>query len=446
MGVFHTASNTFFSICTTVASTVATVTEWTSYILHANYVFVTSLYTTICYIMTLIFAVLDSVLQCVFTVLVYLFDFLSEVYACVCALLVLVWRVCVLLFKVVCCILAGVETLILGLWNGGVLTYKTLQQSAMDVVETCESTTDYISMLLQDFFVYICGVLTAVGGFFTWIVRGLWLGIGYVPATLASIPCHISQWFSRVWSQTAETVCLALNNLTLETYIGICVCVMLYALSSRLVTFMHSRGLTIFSLWRQRLRNNRQPRETVQMTFDLGFESDFEDEDDMNMNNSDNGSDDGNSERGEDSDAPSELTLSDDDDDDDLDEENSAGSETDVSLNSQTFTSEDSDQEIDVQLPEGSGLHSRQSRSSTPSRALPKDMNPDDFERELERERDKRKCVVCQDANKSVLILPCKHMCLCVTCANQIVRSRFGERRNCPLCRGRIERVMNVFV
>jgi RING finger protein 26 len=181
--------------------------------------------------------------------------------------------------------------------------------------------------------------------------------------------------------------------------------------------------------------------------FDPGFESDTdvddggeedesgEDEDDMDGNGV--GDDDG-------SETQTELTISDNDDDSESDS-NTAGSDSTVSLNSQTFSSDESENEIDIQLPINEGGYSLRSRSSTPSRVV-KGMNPEDFEREIERERDKRKCVVCQDLNKSVLILPCRHMCLCVGCANHIVRSRFIERRICPLCRTRIERVMDVYV
>ncbi|XP_076436649.1 uncharacterized protein LOC143276125 [Babylonia areolata] len=440
MGVFQTTFDTFMGVCSTFALSVTTVSEWTAYILHANYILVTSLYTWACYIVDIVVTTLHWIVQSVITVLLYVFDFLSEIYACVCALLVLLWRICILVYKLLCLLFTGVETLVLGLWNGGVLTYKALHQSALDVVETCESTRDYMAMMAQDFVVYVCDIFTTIGSFSAWLIRGLWIGIGYVPATLSIIPSYITQWVANLWMRLTMWVSFAFMGVTQETYIGIAICCMLYMVLSRLVHILHRRGFMFFSFRRQRQNSARQTNHVVaHMTFDRGFESDFED-DDVD-NSSPEASDNENTDGGEESDAHSELTLSDGDSDD-----NSAESESDASLNSQTFTSEDSDHEIDVQLPTFSGDHLLHSRSSTPSRNVSKDMNPDDFERELERERDKRKCVVCQDANKSVLILPCKHMCLCVRCANQIVRSTLVGRRVCPLCRRRIERVMDVYV
>jgi hypothetical protein len=47
-------------------------------------------------------------------------------------------------------------------------------------------------------------------------------------------------------------------------------------------------------------------------------------------------------------------------------------------------------------------------------------------------------CVVCMDAAKTHIVLPCGHMCVCEACA-QLLRDR------CPVCRGPIERITQVF-
>ena len=48
-------------------------------------------------------------------------------------------------------------------------------------------------------------------------------------------------------------------------------------------------------------------------------------------------------------------------------------------------------------------------------------------------------CVVCEDAKKSVLLLPCKHICTCQGCA--------GGLAACPICRVPIEdRVVDVYI
>lgn len=40
-------------------------------------------------------------------------------------------------------------------------------------------------------------------------------------------------------------------------------------------------------------------------------------------------------------------------------------------------------------------------------------------------------CVICQDKLKSIVLLPCRHLCLCGDCFKQLRR----YRRDCPICR-----------
>jgi hypothetical protein len=47
-------------------------------------------------------------------------------------------------------------------------------------------------------------------------------------------------------------------------------------------------------------------------------------------------------------------------------------------------------------------------------------------------------CVVCMDAPKNRVVLPCMHMCVCEACA-QLLRDR------CPVFRGTIERIAQLF-
>ena len=47
-------------------------------------------------------------------------------------------------------------------------------------------------------------------------------------------------------------------------------------------------------------------------------------------------------------------------------------------------------------------------------------------------------CVVCMDEPKNRVVLPCMHMCVCEACA-QLLRDR------CPVCRGPIERIAQLF-
>ncbi|KDO26722.1 hypothetical protein SPRG_20520 [Saprolegnia parasitica CBS 223.65] len=48
-------------------------------------------------------------------------------------------------------------------------------------------------------------------------------------------------------------------------------------------------------------------------------------------------------------------------------------------------------------------------------------------------------CVVCLSATKNVLLLPCKHLCLCTSCSAHITTE-------CPLCKTKIEAKTTVFI
>ncbi|XP_076064744.1 uncharacterized protein LOC143038905 [Oratosquilla oratoria] len=62
--------------------------------------------------------------------------------------------------------------------------------------------------------------------------------------------------------------------------------------------------------------------------------------------------------------------------------------------------------------------------------------------RELEDERESRLCVVCQDHVKCVILLPCRHLCLCDACRSAII-----TRDNaCPMCRRPIRETLRVYV
>ena len=51
-------------------------------------------------------------------------------------------------------------------------------------------------------------------------------------------------------------------------------------------------------------------------------------------------------------------------------------------------------------------------------------------------------CVVCFDAPKDHIIVPCGHMCVCARCAEQLTKTRTPL---CPVCRGPILQTMKVF-
>lgn len=46
-------------------------------------------------------------------------------------------------------------------------------------------------------------------------------------------------------------------------------------------------------------------------------------------------------------------------------------------------------------------------------------------------------CVICRDEQKNVVLLPCKHLCLCIGCS--------GSIHTCPLCRRPISNILSVY-
>jgi hypothetical protein len=50
-------------------------------------------------------------------------------------------------------------------------------------------------------------------------------------------------------------------------------------------------------------------------------------------------------------------------------------------------------------------------------------------------------CVVCMDAPKDRIVLPCMHLCACGPCAQRLMELA----TSCPVCRGPVERMAQVF-
>jgi len=58
---------------------------------------------------------------------------------------------------------------------------------------------------------------------------------------------------------------------------------------------------------------------------------------------------------------------------------------------------------------------------------------------QLDNKSEQRLCVICQEDEKCVLILPCRHLCLCEPCSQR------PELKKCPLCRKEIQQTLHVF-
>jgi hypothetical protein len=60
-------------------------------------------------------------------------------------------------------------------------------------------------------------------------------------------------------------------------------------------------------------------------------------------------------------------------------------------------------------------------------------------------DHEKETCSICMVNKKMVLYSPCKHLATCNTCAQQILKLE-ESKKQCPLCRAKIEELTNIFV
>merc|ERR1712083_242051 len=66
---------------------------------------------------------------------------------------------------------------------------------------------------------------------------------------------------------------------------------------------------------------------------------------------------------------------------------------------------------------------------------------------QVEREREDKLCVICQDREKCIMILPCRHLCICYVCQVSLVqRTDRAHSRTCPICRKIVKQTIKAYL
>lgn len=71
-----------------------------------------------------------------------------------------------------------------------------------------------------------------------------------------------------------------------------------------------------------------------------------------------------------------------------------------------------------------------------------KSQSPGVLKRQLLLEQEEKLCVVCLTNNKCVILMPCRHLCMCTDCSDVID----STSRSCPICRTDFDRRVTVYM
>ncbi|XP_069122004.1 E3 ubiquitin-protein ligase RNF26-like [Argopecten irradians] len=370
---------------------------------------------------------LKVVHQCVSVLLTVLYnvissgvDFLNECCNFLYGIFMLIWKFSRFIASMLDIVFRAIELLTYAVLSGLKSVLSALYSACINIKLNSYSWYVYISDITTGVFKTSSGAVALVWEITSGVVNYAFHAMNYLLSLSWQLIDNAMFGFAEsvrfLTDQTYFFLVYYLPNIPKETYLGLITLLLLYIVVISVLNQLSNRDMT-FPI----LNYFGQPsREWEEMADEGNFE--FSD-DDVNVSEVDSEID--------------NESLSDDDDDEEEDIEFEVTDDSDDSDGTSTTLSND----IDIQLPPTTNARYNLRRSTTPSYD-----RQDDFEHEIEKERERQKCVVCQDQNKSVLILPCRHMCLCVDCGNQIARARNVARRTCPLCRQKIRTIMNVYV
>ena len=383
-------------------------------------------------------------LQFIFTVIfataAFFLEFVVELINFTQALLFLVWKIAVIIYSFLVLVFHFVECLFYFIWTGGKWTAETIRISGRNLTENSLSTWKHFVISLQELTNSLIHGFTHIGtcakSFLWYMFDFVCNAYYYTCEGLTKIDQLVKDCFRSLFDNVYFFTTEYLFNMPTEAYLGILVTILCAMICRNIVKFLTSEGLTFPT---QGWFTFRRSADEIHIIFDDDdnyVRAEFSDDDDV-IDLTLNGADDDESDDGSVHTDSSGSSNGSNYDNEFSDEEMTIGSDSDSESVAPSEMSE-----INIQLPDSSH---RLQRSDTPSR-FNKDMTAEDVQRFVESEKERRMCVVCQDRTKSVLVLPCRHMCMCVECGNMIARSRSRESRRCPLCRTKINTIMNVYV
>ncbi|XP_071153984.1 uncharacterized protein [Mytilus edulis] len=363
-----------------------------------------------------IFKVINSILS---NVISSAFDFLVEIFGLLHALVLVLWKFMVFLGSVLYSLYQCIEILLHFIAINAVWLFRLCTSGAFSFKEILIKIYNLTSYYAVITFNQITDGISTIGTsgsegmvflFKTlkWCLSSFWLNIDSGMMGFAEGVRYVTD---SIYYSMIDFI-----YLKRETYIGLIFCLLVIWILFNVFRSLKQRGMTFPGIQ----ENFDAQYARVRPTFGFDFSDNEEDESD-GQNEDD-----------------SDITVASSEADDEEVEEYEVD---DLTTDDEELS--DSDSSIDIQLPPVNSASYNLRRSTTPCNGGVH--TSEDFQKEIEKEKEKLKCVVCQDNDKSVLILPCRHLCLCLSCGNTIARLRNVDRRVCPLCRVRIETIMNVY-